>query len=243
MPLGLGLDAILNGELVHRGLAISWQQSMAVETAGGGAHARSTSLAGRGGDALRRATQLLPDRGGALVSPALEESSCEAFRALLGLRPGYCDEVGVGGRALYRPGEVSLPRIRAGGAQVVGPLPPRAHALLESGDGLMRSPEVRYCRLDAYWTRSATLAVWAPPSRRGALYGQLSAEMWEAGIIEAATFPAREVCGVFRPLAKLRSSGWSSTRAEAIVASTTLGSQSSPAWRRCRRWRLRAISA
>ncbi|CAK0878486.1 unnamed protein product, partial [Prorocentrum cordatum] len=156
-------------------------------------------LAGSGGRlslAQRSALQHLGEVYAAVPPKTEDCTNQEAFKALLGLRPGYADEPAIGARAGYQRGRASLLSGGAGRVDLVRLLPPHLQSALESGHGLLRSEQEATAALEE---ADVTCYVDGKLAQRGIDYGRFLLELYDAGIVEVLDYELdrKEETGVF----------------------------------------------
>ncbi|CAK0796418.1 unnamed protein product, partial [Prorocentrum cordatum] len=128
-------------------------------------------------------------------SPPVDRPSPHAAWSLLqGLRPGYSEAEAAGARTVYQRGNISLPKIGAGKVPLVDVLPADLQSKLESGHGLLRSPEEAAALIrDA----GAPRAMDPKLGRLGYDYGHALGELFASGVIECSSEPVLEEAGMF----------------------------------------------
>ncbi|CAK0841047.1 unnamed protein product [Prorocentrum cordatum] len=128
-------------------------------------------------------------------SPPVDRPSPHAAWSLLqGLRPGYSEAEAAGARTVYQRGNISLPKIGAGKVPLVDVLPADLQSKLESGRGLLRSPEEAAALIrDA----GAPRAMDPKLGRLGYDYGHALGELFASGVIECSSEPVLEEAGMF----------------------------------------------
>ena len=171
-PLGAGLDEVLRGHAMPASSAgqqrrrredrriEGWlREGLACLNDMGGLGRtvpRDARLTAAQRDSVRRLVGLYATVPKADSKPSPQE----AFKMLLGTRPGYADAATAGNRESYRRGAVSLPSSRAGQIGISTLLPPDLQNQLETGHGLLRTEgavvaALEGCATPASWMRAS----------------------------------------------------------------------------------------
>ncbi|CAK0846803.1 unnamed protein product, partial [Prorocentrum cordatum] len=144
--------------------------------------------------ARRAAARRLATTYGKWSPPVDRPSPHEAWTTLQGLRPGYSEVEASGSRTVYQRGNISLPKIGAGKVALTEVLPTDLQTKLETGRGLLRSPEEAAALIrDA----GAPRAIDPKLGRLGYDYGHALGELYTSGVIEASSEPVLEEAGMF----------------------------------------------
>ncbi|CAK0817021.1 unnamed protein product, partial [Prorocentrum cordatum] len=144
--------------------------------------------------AQRAAVRRLATTYGKWSPPVDRPSPHEAWATLQGLRPGYSEVEASGSRTVYQRGNISLPKIGAGKVALTEVLPTDLQNKLETGRGLLRSPEEAATLIrDA----GAPRAMGPKLGRLGYDYGHALGELYTSGVIEASSEPVLEEAGMF----------------------------------------------
>ncbi|CAK0877830.1 unnamed protein product, partial [Prorocentrum cordatum] len=144
--------------------------------------------------AQRAAVRRLATTYGKWSPPVDRPSLHQAWMTLQGLRPGYSEVEAIVSRTVYQRGNISLPKIGAGKVALTGVLPTDLQTKLETGRGLLRSPEEAAALIrDA----GAPRAMDPKLGRLGYDYGHALGELYTSGVIEASSEPVLEEAGVF----------------------------------------------
>ncbi|CAK0899810.1 unnamed protein product [Prorocentrum cordatum] len=140
--------------------------------------------------AQRAAVRRLATTYGKWSPPVDRLSPHEAWTALQGLRPGYSEVEASGSRTVYQRGNISLPKIGAGKVALMEVLPTDLQTKLETGRGLLRSPEEAAALIrDA----GAPRAMGPKLGRLGYDYGHALGELYTSGVIEASSEPDKRL--------------------------------------------------
>ncbi|CAK0802959.1 unnamed protein product, partial [Prorocentrum cordatum] len=140
--------------------------------------------------ARRAAVRRLATTYGKWSPPVDRPSPHEAWTTLQGLRPGYSEVEASGSRTVYQRGNISLPKIGAGKVALTEVLPTDLQTKLETGRGLLRSPEEAAALIrDA----GAPRAMGPKLGRLGYDYGHALGELYTSGVIEASSEPDKRL--------------------------------------------------
>ena len=120
-------------------------------------------------------------------------SPLRAWESLQLQKSGYVHDVTDGVKAVYQPGNVSLPQGGAGLVDMMSILPPHLHAQLSDGSQMLRDEiEVEELLKEI----GPAQAMGTVLQRRGFLYGKFLGELIDNGILEVAG-TVRATAGVF----------------------------------------------
>ena len=151
--------------------------------------------------AQRTAVHNLAAAYGRVPSSVEKLDDLRAWMMLQGVRPGYgSEDLSAGMHAAYQPGQLSLPRGRAGQVRLIDVAPADLHTLLVDGSGLLRAKADAAQQLEQ---EGPTVAMDTRLAAQGFDYGHFIYELWGKGILELGrAADVKEQAGVFCVLKK-----------------------------------------